>query len=74
MCIQIIYKLKVSLSATSLSGVACFSQPDNIEKIMAAELPPKYLTNLNTFQAALDKEDKFEPFGKMIDAYTLKTS
>ncbi|XP_059160835.1 histone acetyltransferase type B catalytic subunit-like [Physella acuta] len=47
--------------------------PDNVEKIMAAELPPKYLTNLDTFRAALEEEDKFEPFGQMIDAYTLKT-
>ncbi|XP_005104677.1 histone acetyltransferase type B catalytic subunit [Aplysia californica] len=47
--------------------------PDDIEKLLAQELPPGYLTNLDTFKAALSDEATFKPFGEKIDSYTVTT-
>ncbi|CAL1528340.1 unnamed protein product [Lymnaea stagnalis] len=47
--------------------------PDNIEKTLSPELPPGYLTNLDSFRCAISKEKNFKPYGQMIDAYTVIT-
>ncbi|XP_069187293.1 histone acetyltransferase type B catalytic subunit isoform X2 [Procambarus clarkii] len=40
-------------------------EPDEVIKPIAERIPPGYLTNLNDFTAALQKDASFKPFGEM---------
>jgi len=77
--------LKISLFYTAAKLVPCLKvsyssvcdakehgvPPDGVEKLLHEELPPKYLTNLDTFRTSLSDESTFRPFGEKIDSYTI---
>ncbi|XP_069978242.1 histone acetyltransferase type B catalytic subunit isoform X1 [Penaeus vannamei] len=48
-------------------------QPDEVIKPVAERIPPGYLTNLNDFTAALQKDATFKPFGDMLHRFTVAT-
>ena len=47
-------------------------QPDDIMLKLKDVLPSNYYVNIDDFAAKLLEEDKFRPFGQMIDCYVRK--
>ncbi|CAG5135859.1 unnamed protein product, partial [Candidula unifasciata] len=61
-----------SISYTEVCNVARHGvPPDDFEKKLAEELPPGFVTNLDTFRKLLSDDQTFRPFGQLIDSYTV---
>lgn len=46
-------------------------QPDEVIKPIAERITPGYLTSLNDFTAAVQKDASFRPFGEMQRRFTI---
>ncbi|XP_013395370.1 histone acetyltransferase type B catalytic subunit [Lingula anatina] len=61
-------KYSEKVSAQEFDGVIA----DDIEKQIAEQIPPGYMTNSDDFLASLDKEVNFKPFGELLHSYKVE--